>query len=210
MNRSGVADSVEDHLAVQAEDAFRGIQIDYQPMVERAKSLVVEDGPSYAVGSELIVAMAGIERRVEDRRTYFTAPLNTIIKGINTKAREYLASLMDGKSAITRKMGAYQQELEKKRREEVARQQVKIEKALDQGKLMPTLKPVEEVPKTIQTASGSHVTMRDVVKFEVVTPALVPEEYKMVDEVKIGKVVRAGIREIPGVRIWMEKTASVR
>ncbi len=51
------------------------------------------------------------------------------------------------------------------------------------------------------------LTFTEVAKFEVTDKALLPEEYKLADEVRIGKVVRALKTEarIPGVRVWMEK-----
>lgn len=51
------------------------------------------------------------------------------------------------------------------------------------------------------------LTFTEVAKFEVVDKAKLPEEYKLADEVRIGKVVRALKTEahIPGVRVWMEK-----
>jgi hypothetical protein len=67
---------------------------------------------------------------------------------------------------------------------------------------MPT---VEAPAKTVHTAAGK-VTMRSVWKAEVIDFNLLPDEYKVADEVKIGKVVRAGVRQIPGVRIYEEKS----
>ena len=58
-------------------------------------------------------------------------------------------------------------------------------------------------PKTVRTEAGS-VTIRSAWKFEVVDMAALPDEYKIADAVKLGKVVRAGVREIPGVRIYEE------
>jgi uncharacterized membrane protein YqiK len=51
------------------------------------------------------------------------------------------------------------------------------------------------------------LTFTEVAKFEVIDKAFLPEEYKLADEVRIGKVVRALKTEarIPGVRVWMEK-----
>jgi len=48
-------------------------------------------------------------------------------------------------------------------------------------------------------------------KFEVVDKALVPEDYKQVDMVKVGSVVRAtkGTIAIPGIRIFSEDTLKV-
>jgi hypothetical protein len=49
---------------------------------------------------------------------------------------------------------------------------------------------------------------RDVWKYEVTDPALVPREYWTIDHQKLGAVVRAvkGSVVIPGVRVWAERT----
>ena len=51
------------------------------------------------------------------------------------------------------------------------------------------------------------IATREVWRFEVTDPALVPREYLVVDEAKIGKVVRAlkGDTAIAGVRVYSER-----
>ncbi len=46
-------------------------------------------------------------------------------------------------------------------------------------------------------------------KWEVEDITKVPGEYLMVDTVAIGKLVRAGIKSISGIRIWEEETLKV-
>ena len=46
-------------------------------------------------------------------------------------------------------------------------------------------------------------------KFEVIDFSLLPDRFKMENATLIGKVVRAGEREIPGVKIWSEDTLRV-
>lgn len=64
-----------------------------------------------------------------------------------------------------------------------------------------TLTPAPAVPEAPRSAGAA---VRDNWEFEVVDPSAVPRTYLTVDEVKIGKVVRAlkGQIEIPGVRIF--------
>jgi hypothetical protein len=47
-------------------------------------------------------------------------------------------------------------------------------------------------------------------KFEVSDWREVPQEYWMIDETKLGKAVRGGLREIPGVKIWSEQAVVAR
>jgi len=56
------------------------------------------------------------------------------------------------------------------------------------------------------------VSYREVWKFEIVDPLLIPREYLMIDDVKVGATVRSlkQLASIPGVRVYSEKTMSVR
>jgi hypothetical protein len=58
----------------------------------------------------------------------------------------------------------------------------------------------------------SAVSFREVWHFRVTNPSIVPDEYKAIDEKKIGGVVRAmkSATRIPGVEVYSEKTTAVR
>lgn len=64
-------------------------------------------------------------------------------------------------------------------------------------------------PKAVETAFG-NVSMRGTWTYEITDEKKVPREYLAVDEKKIGKVVKAGIREIPGVRIFEKFGSATR
>ena len=52
------------------------------------------------------------------------------------------------------------------------------------------------------------IQCREVWRYEVIDAAQVPREYLTIDHTKLGGVVRAlkGAAQIPGVRIWVERT----
>lgn len=62
-------------------------------------------------------------------------------------------------------------------------------------------------PKIRRTAGGGSVSFRDVPKYEVVNTSLLPDQYtlRVPDHKKLKAVVDAGVKVIPGVRIWVEK-----
>ena len=68
--------------------------------------------------------------------------------------------------------------------------------------------PNQEQPNHYHAEAGSLGTMT-LRKWAVVDFSLVPDEYKLPDAVKIGRVVRAGIASIPGIKIWEEITLRV-
>jgi hypothetical protein len=84
------------------------------------------------------------------------------------------------------------------------------EAALNNGEIKEAVNLVEvqEVQKNVSTDMGSLGIMK-VRKFAVEDITKVPAEYLRVDEVAIGKLVRAGIPSIPGIKIWTEETLKV-
>lgn len=69
----------------------------------------------------------------------------------------------------------------------------------------------KEAKKEEKAALDNKVSgIRTIWKFEVTDASKVPAQFMIVDESAIGKAVRGGTREIPGVRIFEEKTLGVR
>ena len=86
---------------------------------------------------------------------------------------------------------------------------------LDAPLPVPTVAPAPVfVPAPVPPAppKAEGVSYREVYEFEVVDAALVPREYWMIDEKKIGGVVRAlrAATHIPGVRAFSRRIAAVR
>lgn len=53
-------------------------------------------------------------------------------------------------------------------------------------------------------------TTRQVPRWSIINPELLPKEFWKIDDVKIGTAIRAGARDIPGVVITMETIAVIR
>jgi hypothetical protein len=72
--------------------------------------------------------------------------------------------------------------------------------------------PVETATVILErsTPKVSGLSYREQWRFRIVNPSLVPREYLVIDNVKIGGVVRAlkGETKIPGVQVYSEKVAA--
>lgn len=68
---------------------------------------------------------------------------------------------------------------------------------------------IPEAPKAVRTESGS-AHQRMTWTFEIEDGAKVPRAYLAVDEQKIRQAVKAGIRQIPGVRIFEQASTTFR
>jgi hypothetical protein len=184
-------------------------------LLERAQGIEIVDDSTDLEAAEFLAQVKTARKRWDELRHWFTDPLETQKKRIIAKFKADDAPLEQAQRIVGGKHIAYQRaqqeaarkEQERLRRLADARQERAEKRAEEKGLEAPApiipMPTVQAPPKTIRTASGA-VTTRTVWKHEVVDMAALPDEYKIADEVKLGKVVRAGVREIPGVRIYEE------
>lgn len=167
---------------------------------------------------------------IEDRRKFYTVPLNDILKGINQKAKDISAPILGADSTVRRKLVGYQQDQERKareaeeiRRREQAERQAEIErlnrKAEEAKKTATKEKYEEKIAEVAAQAFTPEVKVESTVggvsfkkrwTFEVMEPMAIPRKYLAPDEKAIRTAVRDGERDIPGVRIFQETDTSVR
>jgi hypothetical protein len=68
---------------------------------------------------------------------------------------------------------------------------------------------LQQQEKTVETDSA-QVTARLVWDFEIVDESKIPREYLMVNEKAIRAAIKAGVRDIPGVRIFQKEELAVK
>lgn len=68
---------------------------------------------------------------------------------------------------------------------------------------------VPEQEKTVQSDLGA-ISAKKVWEFEVIDESKVPNEFKIVNEKAIRAAVKAGVRNIPGVKIYQTETLAVK
>ncbi|MFH2076583.1 MAG: hypothetical protein ABIJ57_14770 [Pseudomonadota bacterium] len=113
----------------------------------------------------------------------------------NRKAREAAAKLAEEEA---RKAGAKKAEIE------AARKKAEDEARKHEIQAPTVVAPViPEAQKAVRTEEGS-AHQRKVWSYEVMDAALVPVEYKIVNEQSIRDAIKMGVREITGVRIFEE------
>lgn len=158
-----------------------------------------------------------LKKALEEKRKGYLKPLAEHQQAIRT-AFDTLMEPILGADRITRaKILDFQKEEERIRQEQEEINRMRLEAAqkeaaLNGGVITESVGLVEvspEVPKRTQTDMGTTGTAT-IWKFEVVDFSLLPDRFKMENATLIGKVVRAGEREIPGVKIWSENTLKVR
>ena len=108
-------------------------------------------------------------------------------------------------------MSTFRAKESERRRQEYEEGKKEVEVVFPEGNPIPEI--VAPIPtdslKHVVTQNGS-VSYTSVRRWEVQDTDKIPREYFVLDEARIGKLVKAGIQEIPGIRIWTEQVPVVR
>ena len=195
---------------------FQCMKAEMTTLRDRAIALIVNsDGGMIAASTDLGI-IADLKKSIETLRKEYVKPLNDHVSGINLIFKEVSEPINEVDKIIRGKVLAYQAEQNRLRAEAEEINRLRMEAAKREMELKGELtEPVnlvevtEEAPSRVTTEQG-EVGTRNVRKWEVSSLAEVPIEYLMIDSTKVGKVVRAGIPSIPGIRIWEEATLTVK
>ncbi|MBA7528550.1 hypothetical protein ES705_20737 [subsurface metagenome] len=191
-------------IAVIKEQS-QGLLTEAETLVVRAEAIEISDDEEMEIAVSLLGGIATAKKRVEKQRKFFVEPLNQQVRKINELFHSFTDPLLKAERIIKQKVAAYHVERERKAQEEMAKTLAEAQKG---DEIVPVILP-EQPQRTVRTDTGS-ATIKKVWTFNVESPALVPEQYKVVDEHRIRAAVASGIREIPGVRIYLEPQVAVR
>ncbi len=167
-----------------------------------------------------LVALKDLRQRITTTRKEWLDPINQAHSQVND-AFKLIAGPVDQADEVLRgkvlKYNQEQQELERQRKEaeELRRRAAELESGITQetGELfdeptpLPSTLPTPQPAKKAYAEMGSLNTRKDRV-WELVDFSKVPDDYKMLDTTKIGKVVRAG-GTIEGIRVFEKDTLTV-
>ena len=186
-----------------------------QSLLRYAESRTVTGDADVMLATDDLKMMASLKKALDSKKKEYSEPLKTYLKTI-TDAFETILLPLGTADRITReKILAYRAEQERKRREaeeinrlreEAARREMELKGELTQPlEIVETPAPVAKVVHAEAATLGTVKTTR----FEVIDFKALPDDYKIADMVKIGKVAKAGVA-IPGVRTWTEESLRVR
>lgn len=173
-----------------------------------AEARVIATNDDLKPATDDLAIISKVKKAMEAKRKDYLQPFQEHIKEVN-EAYKILMTPIEQADKITRdKMTAFIAEQNRKRQAAEAIEAEKLalarrEAELKGGEITVDLSPVakpEAAPERVTTDMGS-AGLKDHWVFEVTDFALLPDEYKMVDAVKLGKVVRAGLHTISGVKI---------
>jgi len=223
LNQEGLTLASAEALATETALATRpgadveviNYYIEALKLQEAAEARVIATPEDIEVAAEALSFIAKLKKVMEEKKREYLDPLKTQSEAI----RETYSCLMDPifrADKITRdKILAFNKAQADRRREEERINAQKLETAEAErrlkGEVTEPVKLIEvepSTPTTIRTDMGTSGVAK-IWKFEVIDFSLLPDRFKMENAKLICKVVRAGEREIPGVKIWSEDTLRV-
>lgn len=183
-------------------------------------ALIVNNDDAEKLCIETGVIIARIEKELEAERKRIVDPKNKELKEINSFFKQFSDQLDALKETARKKIGDYRSEKERKRLEEQKRldailaqqREEELKRAQAEGTTAPAIGlsvPVAPIANTVHSDTGA-ASGRSVWKWSVEDLTKVPEEYFILDEKKINGLVRGGVREIAGIKIYEEKDVSFR
>ena len=197
----------------------------------KKQELEIKTNEDYKKGGELLQQVKELKNEIEKSYKPIIEKAHQAHKEALAQLKEKIKPVEEVEKIIKQNMSRFYEEQEKIRireeqekyriererqeaiNKELARlENLKTEKAKQNSKekievLETELKEVIEAP-VIETQKIEGVSYRDNWKFEIINPSLIPREFLIPDDKKIGAYVRSlkDSATIPGVKIWNEKT----
>lgn len=212
------------------------MQIESYKIEERAKAIVVNDAVSYDNTVLFLKEIAQKKKDFKAQRDKYVKPMKDSIKAIDEKLQEPIKTLEKMEAIVRETLNNYLTEVNRREQERLALEKKKAEEEalrkmeeLEHAKLQSgeydevTQKAIartvdHEQNKIVEattkqekinlSTSGASVSM--VWDFEIIDKAQIPLEFLKVDETAIRNAIRAGEREISGVKIFQKPQLSLR
>jgi len=183
-----------------------------------AEGRVIQSNDDLKPATEDLASIANLKKALTEQKKRYLDPLNDKVKAFRAAFDKFFEPIDQADKVTRQKILTFKAEQERKAREaeEINRQAIELAKKqakLNGGEFTVDTTPVpvpQVAPDKVHTEVGTAGTSQ-VWKFEVIDFAALPNEYKIADEVKIGKVIRAtkGTISIPGVKAWPEEILRV-
>lgn len=195
-------------------------------IVQHANSVVLKNQGDVDSANDILQKLNMAIKQLEAKRTKITKPINDGLRATNILFKEVSESLgsayeildtkvmdwrRDEKEKIGKENERLQLETEEKNRKTLAEQarRENIQKShQERGHKTteleePVLETAPEVP-ALQFSDSTKIRLDWT--WEVENLGSVPRKHLLVDNIGIGKLVRGGIRSIPGIRIFQKET----
>jgi len=197
------------------DEAFVKLSAEASRMVQYAEAFKIAGVSDVSMATQDLSLIANLTKALEELRRVYTVPLNEHLGNINTAFKAISEPIKEANRLLREKIKAFNQEQERLQAAAEAAQRLRDEAQSIEADLTrktgQTFEPMAPAPivdaapvEKAYTGVGS-MGMRRVPHWAVEDESLIPREYFQLDVQKLNKVVKAGLKDIPGIRIWEEK-----
>ena len=198
-------------------------------LTDQVDTFEVGNANDYEHGAGMLMTIKALSKDVESKRKKITQPLDQAKQEVMDLFRPLTDALSNAERKVKQRLVAWkseqdqiarenQRKADERARKERDRLQKQADEADEKGRggraeiLRDRAATTIAVAPPTAAPKVAGISTRPVWKFEIVDASKVPDQYKTVDEKKIGGVVRAlkGDTDIPGVRVWEESTMAAR
>lgn len=200
-------------------------------LVEKAEAFTVKSDEEAKQGVSLAMQSRKLYNSIEKTRKEIVRPHLDFQKAVKEYADGFSGALKKMEKSILSKVEGFQKEKEREaarlhaimvKKEEEERRKLEEErrKIEEDNKKTEVKIPVPTVPtptpspyippvQKIAVEDGTSTT-EQVWKFEVEDASIIPREYLIIDERAIKQSIKAGVRSIPGVKVFSEQVKRYR
>jgi hypothetical protein len=191
-----------------------GFYDEAKKLLDYANARVIVSLDDAKLAADDLSMIAKLKKAMESKRKDYLQPFQDHVKEVNEIYKTLMQPIETADMVTRSKVLSFQREQAelKAKQEEINRLRMEAatkEAELNNGEIKESVNIIDvvTVPTHVYADNGTLGTSK-VWKFEVEDLTKIPLEYLMPDMVKIGKVVRAGVK-IPGVKSWQESSLRV-
>jgi hypothetical protein len=188
-------------------------------MQREATELEVKDEASEKRGGEMTAQTKSLKKEIEAQQELIIGEAQRFVKAVQGFTLPFRKDLEAIEAQIKRKLGdyAYRKEMDRRKAETAAQKaaaeaQKKIDREAKKAGVEPVqlpqpVIPQEAAPVRTETGTTSYVPVWD---FEVVDISKVPAKYLEINAQAVRASIKAGVRELPGIKIFERMQVKTR
>jgi len=189
---------------IQAIRALESYEVKIDQIIKYAKDFVVVSNWSAEEAISLGGEAKQLSKSIDSARKTITDPARKFVNKMNDVAKVFTEKLEQVESIIKMKVSNW-----KKAQAEKLAQEEEDAKALSESLGIEVAAYVITAPKNIR-GDGAMSYEQTVWRYEIEDESLIPREYLCIDESKVKGVIKAGIRNIPGLKIFSEQKTIIK
>jgi len=189
---------------IKKEQSLAPLKAQVSKIAQFTEAVVIRNSEEMAQAVDMLGQIKTIDKKITEQKEKITRPLSEALKNARALFKPIEDQWNEATKTLKWKMVRYQTLQETKAEAKIE----KIEKKIEAGSLT-FVEGVEKIaglePEVRVETSDFSLTFRKDRKMVITDLSLIPDEYWLVDEIKLRKDILAGI-QVPGAEIVIIKT----